>query len=183
MKKLIVIPLIISGLAFIPQISVAQSATDPAVRGYLGGGMGYYRLNDDDFLDEDDELKDNRTAWRVFGGAEFNRVFSLQADYIDFGRTEDGNAKMEADGWTLSGIVALPLTEFFAPYAKVGQLFWDRKRELGPFSTSDDGDDMFYGFGTRFTLSQNVDLRLEYERFTLDNTDLDMGSASLQFRF
>ncbi|TVP54638.1 MAG: porin family protein [Halomonadaceae bacterium] len=183
MKKLITVTMIAWGLWMIPLTATAQSASDPSVQGYIGGGLGYYRLNDDDFLDEDDRLKDNQSAFRVFAGAEFSRVFSLQADYIDFRKTSDGNATMEADGFAISGMAAIPLTPFFAPYAKVGQLFWDRKRSLGPISSSDDGNDMFYGVGTRFTLASNVDLRLEYERFTLDNTDLDMASASIQLRF
>lgn len=180
-------PLILSmaavGAVLIPQSALAQQNHESQVRGYVGGGLGYYRLDDEDFLNENDDLKDNRTAWRAFAGAEFGRVFSLQTDYIDFGKTEDGNARMEADGWTISGIAAIPLTEGFAPYAKVGQLFWDRKREQGLFSVSDDGDDVFFGLGTRFTLTGHLDLRLEYERFTLDDTDLDMASAALQFRF
>lgn len=182
MKKMLTVTMLAWGLSMVPLTASAQSAY-PSVQGYLGTGLGYYRLNDDDFLDDDDRMKDNQSAWRVFAGAEFNRVFSLQADYIDFRKTDDGDASMEADGWALSGIAALPVTPFFAPYAKVGQLFWDRKRSLGPLSSSDDGNDMFYGAGARFSVAPNVDLRLEYERFSLDNTDLDMASASIQLRF
>ena len=178
-------PMLLATALATPALAGAQgaAATAPDARGYLGGGIGYFRLNDDDFLDEDDELKDNRWAWRVFGGIEANRVFSLEVGYTDFGKTEDGDATMEADGWTIAGMAALPITPVFAPYARVGQLFWDRDREMGPFSRSDSGNDMFYGVGARFTLSHHLDLRLEYDRMDIDDTDLDMGSVNLQYRF
>ncbi|MEX0731843.1 MAG: outer membrane beta-barrel protein [Aquisalimonadaceae bacterium] len=183
LKRTTFIPLVIIGLITTPAGVSGQAATQSELRAYLGGGLGYYRLNDEDFLDEDENLKDDRSAWKAFGGFEINRVFSLEVGYTDFGRTEDGNATMEADGWTIAGIAALPLTQYFAPYAKVGQLFWDRKREYGPLSRSDDGNDLFYGVGARFMLTDHTDLRLEYDRLALNDTDLDMGSINLQFRF
>ena len=179
----ILLPLTAAAIIGVPVAASAQAPMEPNARGYIGGGLGYFRLNDEDFLDEDDDLKDNRWAWRVFGGIEANRVFSLEVGYVDFGESEDGNATMEADGWTIAGMAALPITPFFAPYARVGQLFWDRDREFGPLSRSDSGNDMFYGLGARLTLSDNVDLRLEYDRMAIDDTDLDMGSVNVQFRF
>lgn len=185
MKRLTTITL--TGLTLTLAAPAALSQTDdsgnPEIRPYLGADLGYYRLDDEDFLDEDDRLKDNRTAGRVFAGVEANRIFGLQVGYLDFGETEDGRAKMEADGTTISGIAAIPLTETFAPFAKVGNLSWDRERSLGPLSSKDSGDDLFYGFGTRFTLTDHVDMKLQYERFAIDETDLDMASAGLQFNF
>lgn len=181
--KLLPAALVAVGLAAVPVSVSAQGAGNPEVRGYVGGGLGYYRLDEEDFLDEDDDLKDNRWSWRAFGGMEVNRVFALEVGYRDFGETEDGNAEMEADGWTIAGIAALPVTDWFAPYGKVGQLFWDRTRRYGPLSDSDDGNDLFYGVGARMTVSPRADLRLEYERMAMDDTDVDMASVNVQYRF
>lgn len=170
-------------LSLAAPMAVSQTSDEREVRPYLGGGVGYYRLDDEDFLNENDRLKDNRSGWRAFGGVEFARIFSLQIGHIDFGKTEDGNAEMEADGNTVSGMVALPVSDVFAPYAKVGNLSWDRERSLGLLTSSDSGDDPFYGAGVRFTLTEHADLRLQYERFAFDDTDLDMASAGLQFNF
>ncbi|SEO58837.1 porin family protein [Aquisalimonas asiatica] len=180
------IPLVITGLMAAPATVIAQSATQPEVRGYLGGGLGYYRLNDEDFPDEEDDIKDNRWSWRVFAGMEANRIFSLEAGYVDLGTAEDGNLDTDINGWTIAGMAALPVTEFFAPYARVGQFFWDRERSTsGPVdaSYSDDGNDMFYGVGARFTLTERTDLRLEYDRMSVDDTDVDLASINMQFRF
>ncbi|MCP1727230.1 opacity protein-like surface antigen [Natronospira proteinivora] len=163
--------------------ATAEDPLDQELRGYVGGGFGYYRLDDEDFLDEDDELRDNRAAWRVFGGLEFNRIFSLEVGYNDFGETNDGELSLDADGWTIAGVAAIPVSQWFAPYARVGQMYWDRERSIGPISHSDDGDDMFYGVGARFTLSETTDLRLEYDRMAMDDTDLDLAALYVQYRF
>jgi len=183
MKRTLNIAIIGISLSLATPVAVSQTSGDREIRPYLGGGIGYYRLDDEDFLNENDRLKDDHSAWRAFGGVEFGRIFSLQAGHIDFGETSDGNADMEADGQTISGMVALPLSDTFAPYAKVGNLSWDRERSLGPITSSDSGDDPFYGAGVRLTLTEHTDLRLQYERFTLEDTDLDMASAAVQYNF
>jgi len=151
--------------------------------GYLGGGIGYYRLNDDNFLDEDEDFKDDRWAWKAFAGIQFNAVLSVEGGYVDFGSPSDGALEIEADGWTVAALAHLPLTANFAPYGKVGQLFWDRERSTDISRRSDSGNDMFYAVGLRFDLADHVQMRMEYERFSLDDTDLDMGSLNLQYRF
>ena len=181
-RRYLLVP-ILAGLVMAPMSAPAQMSTQTDLRGFLGGGVGYYRLNDGDFLDEDDRLRDDQLSWKVFGGLEVNRIFALEVGYHDFGRARDGDARMEADGWTIAALAAIPITPVFAPYAKVGQLFWDRKRSFGPVSRRDDGNDMFYGLGARFSLTPLADLRLEYERMSLDDTDLDVASVNIQFRF
>lgn len=178
-----VLPVAITSLLIAPVTAFGQTATQPEVRGYIGGGLGYFRLDDEDFPEDEDEINDSRWSWRAFAGMEANRVFSLEVGYTDFGRTEDGDVKLDASGWTIAGLAALPITPWFAPYGKVGQLFWDREREVGPLSRSDSSNDLFYGVGARFTLTPNTDLRLEYERMAMADTDVDMGSINLQFRF
>ena len=105
--------------------------------------------------------------------------------YTDFGEVSDQGSTFEAAGIPVSVSAALPISPVFAPYAKLGQLFWDAE---GPGTTEAgnqnyDGDDTFYGVGARLGLSQAMDLRLEYERFSLDEADVDMASAALAFNF
>lgn len=179
-KKLI--PLTVAAIFVVPVGVSAQSATERDVRAYLGGGVGYFRLDEEDFLDEDDDLRENRSAWQVYGGFEANRVFSLEVGYTDFGTTEDGDLSLEADGFSVAGMAAIPISPC-APYGRVGHLSWDRTRSVGPFSYSDDGSDMFYGVGIRTALTDSADLRFQYDRMAMDDTDLDMGSINLQVRF
>ena len=67
MKKLMTLaPGIVLAGSFASFPAAAQMsddlAFDPSI--YAGGSAGYFRLNNDDFLDEEDEFKDNRWAWR-----------------------------------------------------------------------------------------------------------------------
>jgi opacity protein-like surface antigen len=165
-------------LALLPALA---TAADPS--GYLGGGLGYFRLNDDDFLDEDDRFRDNRWAWKAYGGAQFNSVLSAEGGYVDFGSLSDGPARLDADGWYIAGMAHLPLIPGFAPYAKIGNLFWDVEASSPLGSVNRTGNDVFYGVGARFSVSRHLQLRLEYDRMKVHNSDVDMGSLNLQYRF
>ena len=182
MNKLLYAPLLLAGLSIAP-VSLAAEQTNAEAGIYIGAGIGYYRINDDDFLDENDRMKDNRTAWRVYGGFDAGRIFAVEGAYTDFGSSSDGLAKTELSGVSAAVLIGIPLFEYIAPYGKVGMLYWDRERSFGSLSSSDDGTDLFYGLGLRFGLTPNAGMRLEYERYAIDNTDLDMASVNLQFRF
>lgn len=184
MKNSTLLPVLVAGLSIASAASFAQSSdTSPNYGPFVGAGLGYYRLNDNDFLNDNDRLKDNQTARRVFAGYEFDRMISVEGGFIDFGRTEDGFATMDADGWTLALLAAFPINDLVAPYGKVGVLKWDAERQFGGLRGRSDGNDLFYGFGARFTLVHHLDLQLGYERFKMDSTDLDMVAANIVFRF
>lgn len=183
------IPLALAAVMIMPQAAWSQYASSDrdswhdGIGGFLGGGVGYYRIDEQDFLEEDEDLDDNRVSWKAFTGLEFTRMLALEVAYIDFGELSEGAAELDASGWTAAGILALPLTDNFAPYVKAGQLFWDADASVGPLSSSDDGNDFFYGVGGRFSLNEWTDIRLEYERFDFDDVEVDMASVNLQFSF
>ncbi len=182
MNRLIKLPFLIAGIA-VTSTGFAAERNNAEAGIYVGAGVGYYRINDDDFLDEDDRLKDNRGAYRVYAGFEAGRVFAIEGAYTDFAKTSDGLASMELSGLSAAVLINIPLLPTIAPYGKLGMMSWDRKRSFGSLSSSDDGSDVFYGLGARFALSYNLDLRLEYERYAIDDMDLDMASINLQYRF
>ncbi len=167
------------GLATLaPQIATAQ---DPGL--YLGGGIGYNRIEGEDFTGDGDDFEDDRVSYKGIAGFKLGRMLSLEGQYIDFGTAEDGDNRVEADGWTAGAVLDLPLTENFSIYGKGGALFWDAEGRFANVRVDDDGTDPFYGAGARFALSQNLGLRIEYERFELNDTDIDMASANLLFHF
>mgnify|MGYP003504000895 FL=1 len=70
-----------------------------------------------------------------------------------------------------------------APYAKLGVLMWDADYRFNNISRSQNGTDVTGGLGLRFALSENLGIRTEYERFMMDNTDVDSLSASIQYSY
>jgi len=85
--------------------------------------------------------------------------------------------------------LAAPITDSFSVYAKGGWLEWDAEieqdlGELGSISADTDGGDVFYGAGIEYAFTTNMQVRLEYERYELeDDIDPDMDVASVSFQY
>lgn len=159
------------------------SAQGPGPGLYAGGGIGYNRIEGEDFTGGDDDFKDERVSYKGVAGLKLGDMLSLEGQYIDFGTAEDGDSRVEADGWTAGAVLEVPLMQNFAVYGKGGALFWDAEGRFANVRADDDGTDPFYGVGARFALNPHLALRLEYERFELNDADIDMASTSLLFHF
>lgn len=200
-KSRIMLPLLAAGgLMAVAMPSFAEDLPhqDPGI--FVGGGAIYTRLNNK-FSSQDfdiDNFDDDRVSWKAFAGYRFTPIFSVEGQYIDFGDAENSSARVEADGWTAALVADIPF-RYIQPYAKAGALFWNTDAHLrGALSNvskvSSDGTDFFWGLGARMDLSENAELRLEYERFKLkgdagENDDysvdskIDAVSLNLQFNF
>ncbi|WP_068544716.1 outer membrane beta-barrel protein [Thalassotalea crassostreae] len=106
----------------------------------------------------------------------------------------------EASGITLSILGKLPLSESFNLFAKAGMNFWDvegtykyseriaipidgiDERYSDSGSDDDDGKDAFFAVGGEYNFSK-IAVRLEYEMFTLDDTDVDVISIGATYNF
>lgn len=167
--------------------SMAAQADPPEV--YAGVGWGQYKLQfDDDRFDTD--FDDDNDAWRFFFGGQFTDTLGAEISLYEFDDTEDVGLTTELEGASIAGTFSAPVWEDrFDIFGKLGWFFWeaDVNDQVGPFGTQDyDGDDFFYGVGLKFQLADAFDLRVEYDRFELQDTfepDLDYASASLQFNF
>lgn len=150
---------------------------------YVGGGIGYYRVEEQDFFGPDDDLDDEQVSFKVYGGGDFMSWLSAEIGYVNFGEVGDGTSSLEADGFTVAALASVPVGNF-APYVKVGHMWWDADAGTGG---SDDGNDWFGGLGVRFALTEVLDMRAEYERYQFDtdggDVDSDMLSLNLQYTF
>ncbi len=150
----------------------------------LGGNLGYYRFDQESFPDSSGDFDDSRTSWKANVGLHPNEVFGLELGYASFGKARDGDRQFESDGLTAAVMAAIPFSPNFAVYGKLGQLFWERElRATTVPRNKRDGDDTFYGVGTRLGLAPNLDLKFEYERFEIDRADVDMASVGLGLKF
>ncbi len=169
--------------------AVALSGTPLAVmaatpEAYVGGNLGYYRFEQEDFPGSSDEFEDDRGSWKAYAGVRPNDVIGFEAGYVDFGEVNHQGARFDSDGLQLAMTAGIPFTPNFSIYGKLGQLFWDRETRSSAFTgNSRDGDDTFYGVGSRIGLASNLDLRLEYERYEIDRADVDMASLGLNLMF
>lgn len=159
----------------------AQSDFDPY--GYVGGDFGYFRVETEEFPNDDDEVKDNRFSYKLRAGGRINEVLGLEAGFTDFGEVEDGSSTYTADGYTLAALGHIPLGERASIYGKLGQFFWDSEAESGPFRRTNDGNDTFYGVGLELPVGEATTFNLGYDRYTLEDTDVDLASAGLNLQF
>lgn len=180
---------------------------------YAGASLGQSKLSDFDASDLDAELAsvgitssssvdDTDTGWKLFAGYRFMKYFAVEGAYVNFGEatahsiitapsagTVDTTA--EADAWTLSALGILPLNEKFSLFARVGLNIWDAEVSAtgtggggsASFSDDADGTDWVYGVGAAYDITQNLSVRGEWERYDLDDTDLDLLSVGVSWRF
>lgn len=169
----------LGGSALFPIAAQAEDRTGL----YIGGGAGYNRIEGEDFTGNGDEFKDSRVSYKGLAGIRMSDVFSIEGQYVNFGTAKDGDNEVKADGWTAGALVELPMFQYVHPYGKAGALFWNADGDFQGVDADDDGTDFTYGVGVRFKVTDNLDLRAEYERFEMSDTDVDMASANLQFNF
>ena len=158
--------------------SIFVLPTHAAGNWYLGGAVTQTFV-DENGIDDDD------TGGKVFGGYRFNDYFAVEASYYDFGKLDEGVNQLDIDGGSLSIIGSIPVAERFSIFGKVGIHDWDVEVS-GPVTSrfSDDSDtDAFYGIGVEYALSDLWDIRGEFERYEVDDFDLDVVSIGVSFNF
>jgi len=157
---------------------------------YTGIGYGQYSFEFED-SENDTDFDDDSQMLKGYVGTQFNKYLSLELAYQNFDEVSDIDSKAEVDGVSLAARLAAPITDNFSIYGKGGWFEWDAEvtqdlGELGSISADQDGGDVFYGAGVEYAFTTNMQVRLEYERYKLDDdidTDMDVASVSFQYMF
>ncbi|MDP1895523.1 MAG: OmpA family protein [Hydrogenophaga sp.] len=179
-------------------VSVGQSKTQTDAAGLTLGllpGVGVLNSTTDE--------KD--TAYKLFGGYQFNRNIALEGGYFDLGKnsfnantvpagTLAGESRVH--GLNLDLVGTLPFTERFSALARVGvQHAWSKSTASGtgagalvaPNSKHNDSGAKV-GFGLQYEMSPAVWIRGEVERYRIKNAvgqrnNVDVATLSLVFPF
>lgn len=201
-KKAIALTGLVAATAGISPVALAQQ--DAGF--YAGGSLGQAKLKDActgltdiGFVGSCD---DKDTAWKIFGGYQFNRNLGVEAGYTDLGEaTATGtvlglpvSAKAKAKGFEILGVGTFPINEQFAVYGKAGFFRWDVDSSAtgGGVSVAigDKGTDFTFGLGLKYNFTKNVAARLEFQRYndvgndaTTGQSDVNVWSLGLQFKF
>jgi OOP family OmpA-OmpF porin len=186
----------VNGLALIGLLAstTVLAANDPGF--YVGAGVGKAALE----FDADEvgfEFDSDDTAFKVFGGYNFNQYFALEATYFDAGAPEEtlisgpggrGTIEVGTTGLIASVLGRIPVGEVFSLYGKLGFASYDAEikgRVNGNVVAEDDAndDDVAYGIGAAFNLGPSFELRAEYEAISLSDGDLTMLTLNGLFKF
>jgi OmpA-OmpF porin, OOP family len=191
-----------------PSVGMAQSTMDSmksAVTGpdsgwLAGASFGQSKFNIDCGGSSCD---DTDTAFRIFGGYQFNKHFSAELGYADLGKlTVSGvasglsaNADLKATVWDLMAVGTLPVADKFSLYGKLGMYRADTKLSgsvagFGSGSASDNNTDLTYAVGAGYDFNKNLGLRAEWQRYSKvgsDSTggdgDIDVYGVAVVYRF
>jgi OOP family OmpA-OmpF porin len=173
----------------------AQFGT-PGESGFYGG-LGVGAAKSDVNAGPIGGAKDDKdTAWKAFGGYQFNRYFGVEAGYIDLGKSSivgpAGAASFDSQAWQASVVGSVPLSSQFALTGKLGiaRTDTDTVGNIGatPVVASDHNTDPTYGLGLRYDINKSLGVRGEWERFrsgggSFGKSDVDVYSVSGIYRF
>lgn len=141
------------------------------------------------------------TSVSLFGGYRATNNFSLHLEFQDdlsFGIDdmfagsslwfpETISQNFESNALFLSGVSSYPISDSGVLYMKGGLFNWDidpnyhesNEKYLGRSS----GTDIFYGLGANYDLNTRFGISAEWERYQMEESDVDYLSTKLRFKF
>ena len=113
--------------------------------------------------------------------------FAIEANYVDMGETNvpisfpPSTLSIDSQALSVSavGLVALPLVDL---YGRIGISSWESEASFLGGTQKESGSDPTYGAGAQFRVGSFA-LRVEYERFDLDDDSSDLVSLGFTYTF
>jgi OOP family OmpA-OmpF porin len=142
------------------------------------------------------------TAYKIFGGYQFNRNFALEAGYFNLGkfsyRAAAGpstlNGTYEVEGLNLDMIGTLPMSERFSVFGRLGAQYANTRDSFSGTGTltptggnpSKRDTNLKVGLGVQYDISPSMQVRAEAERYRINDAmdnrgDINVFSVSLVF--
>lgn len=163
-----------------------QVSAEP--RNYIGASMGQTSSKACEGLIECD---DSATSWKLYSGVRLADGIMLEAGYVDLGETQgkdaNGAVTSETKGYTVAGVVELPVMDQFSVLGKAG--IFRRKNEYTNTSGThgNNGNSTLLGIGASYKMSGNLGIRAEWERYAKatqmngNENDIDQLSIGITF--
>ncbi|MEX1221716.1 MAG: OmpA family protein [Idiomarina sp.] len=179
-----------------------------------GGGVSFATIDEQEIMadllasgfettqfDEDDR----DFGYKIFAGYQFNQNFALEGGYFDLGEFNytattipagSNTGELDFSGWNVDLVGLLPLTKRSSLIGRIGLHKGEATvnysgtgavNVLNPYY-SNTGLDYKIGLGYQYHVNNAVSLRLEVERFRIDDavghdSDIDLLSLSAIYRF
>lgn len=179
---------------------------------YLGGGIGQSSYQDIDQVQSacasvgaTCSVDDSDTGFKLFAGYRFGEFLALEGGYVDMGQSVadttvpvTATASLSAKGGFVSLLPQIPIGGAGAIFGRVGLSAVDAELKAtgggGSVSDSTGAVALVFGAGGEIHLTDNVSVRVEWERHSFDEAfqlagvsidapDIDLASGSLVVRF
>lgn len=179
-------------------IALSGLAPQASAQSFVGGSLGQSDIDHGITrgLITSGPVDGKDTAWKLFSGYMFNRHFGVEGAYVDLGEVSysgefSGDSvtggRVEVSGFNIAVLGGYLPTDELSVFGKIGLFLWQAKANDttagAPFSRKEDGADLSFGFGAGYNFTRNLGLRAEWERFKLDDTDADLVSIGIVWRF
>lgn len=133
---------------------------------YVGANYGGFKSRGGDFDDSND-------YFQLAAGYRFTPLVGVELDYANFGEYGGDIASAELDGWGVSVIGFLPVTQTLDLYAKAGLFMSNVDVGVAGFSRDFSDEQVFFGLGAEFNVTNNFSLIAEYNRYKVEVDDSD----------
>jgi OOP family OmpA-OmpF porin len=148
--------------------------------GYIGAAIGQSEVELTGY--------DQPSSWQLFGGARLSQAFAVEAAYAYLGKfnlSGGQNTHYTADGFELTLVGRLPLSERISIFGEAGLFAWNLDVTIsGTDLGTEDGINGTYGAGVKFALTPPLDLHLEYQTYAnIRDADINTLSAGLSYGF
>jgi OOP family OmpA-OmpF porin len=175
--------------------SFAQVAKPADAGFYIGGSVG--QSTADCNATARTSCDDEDTAWKIFGGYQFNRNFAAELGYSELGEVSSSgpfSTKVDSKLWDLVGVGSIPLGNNFSLYGKLGAYRADAELSSSVGVSGDKSTtDLTYGLGARYDFTRNFGVRAEWQRYqgievpstavTSGDSDIDVLNIGALWKF
>jgi OOP family OmpA-OmpF porin len=155
----------VSGAAALALSTGALAQMAPTVPNFYVG----LEVGQTDVESEDD------TGFKILGGYQFHRNIAAEVGYGLLFDKGDG----EITSLEVTAVGLFPLANQFSLYGKLGFA----RVEAEDSSGSVDDTSLTFGFGAQYDVNRNLGLRLGWQRYEIENVDVDFISLGLVWRF
>ncbi|MCC5794284.1 MAG: porin family protein [Chromatiales bacterium] len=149
-----------------------------------------------DFNDDENFFDDSSVGFKLSAGYRFNKYFGLEGAYVntgdfsgavpeELGELVSGNVELSFRGFTAHAVGFIPVpVEDLQPFIRVG--YFDFSRDISDSVTTlglGSNDGLAVGVGTFIRISDDFDIRAEFDWYDAQDADLWSINLGLQYRF
>lgn len=166
----------VAAMSFLAPLALAQESASVEVL------LGAYSQKAE--FDGFSSSTENTIGFGVRGGYQFHRHFAIEAAYLHFGEAEWSyiddwgdaiNEKADLSALSIGIKASYPINGLASIHGRLGLARWDIDYSFADagypednFSASDDGVDLYFGFGGEYNLTQNLYAGVEYSYMKAD---------------
>lgn len=154
---------------------------------YAGGSYGLAKSRGGEFDDDNGVLE-------AMVGFKFNPYFGVEGMYTNFGDFGNSAASASVDGYGVAAVGSWPMSETFSVYGKAGMFFSTVDVDIVGFDSSYDDEQLFFGLGADFAISDPLSVFVEYDRYRVnigdsewpedfDDSDVDIDALKVGLKF